>query len=235
MTACLQPAGRLKAACLAADLLADAAHPAAEPAPAQHQEAFIDTLLADSSVDAQQSKQPAAGGINAGNMVHLPARIRERYLELLLEWVIIIAAKSVRAPDSAKRGDKKGADQIDPIRHAAACNSTASNVAPVHHDARLWRLLRRLLAAGSPSGGLALSETFLSTLSASAATLPTREAGPDLSCMWYRSPVRAIHSRRQLCTLNVVWIASVLRDVCRRPDPQPSRVSHGCSWAHAAG
>lgn len=169
---------------MAAELLTGAVHQEADQAAQPPKDA--DSLPDDASADAQQNRQPVADGVAAGDVGHLPARIRVRYLELLLEWAIHTAAKSASATtsaaDGAKRGSgKKGTGQHDQIRHACADASAdggaAAAVAHAHHDARLWRLLRLLLHAGTPSGGMALSEALPPALTAAAATVPDRFAG----------------------------------------------------------
>jgi hypothetical protein len=178
---------RLKAACAAAELLAGAARQEADQAAAQPPNDSY-SLPDDASADAQQNRQPAADGVADGDVGHLPARIRVRYLELLLEWAIHTAAKSASAPSSAAPGAsrsscKTGAGQHHQISHAGADASAGSGVAAAvahaHHDARLWRLLRLLLAAGTPSGGMALSEALPPALTAAAATVPDHAAGTD--------------------------------------------------------
>lgn len=122
-----------------------------------------------------------------------------RYLELLLDWAISTAAKSAAggsasglapggkaekssgkkaAAKRARGGDAAAADGAAP----QAANGVASAGAPqaaLHRDVRLWRLLRRLLAAGTPSSGVALSETLLPALTATAGGLPP--GGPGAS------------------------------------------------------
>lgn len=176
---------RLKAACTAAELLAGAARQEADQAAAQPPNDSY-SLPDDASADAQQDRQPAADGVADGDVGHLPARIRVRYLELLLEWAIHTAAKSASATSSAAVGasrssGKKGAGQHAQISRAGADASAdggaAAAVAHAHHDGRLWRLLRLLLVAGTPSGGMALSEALPPALTAAAATVPDRFAG----------------------------------------------------------
>jgi hypothetical protein len=176
---------RLKAACTAAELLAGAARQEADQAAAQPSNDSY-SLPDDASAGAQHSRQPAADGIADGDVGHLPARIRVRYLELLLEWAIHTAAKSASATSSASGGasrssGKKGGGQHHQTSHAgadaAADGGATAAVAHAQHDARLWRLLRLLLVAGTPSSGMALSEALPPALTAAAATVPDRAAG----------------------------------------------------------
>lgn len=181
---------KLRAACLAAELLARADAKEAQPS----------TVLSDASETPIASGDLLGDGDSDGeyDVPHLPPRIRARYLELLLEWAISTlvkgsngALKGGSLSGVGKGSARKRARDVG-VGAAAAADTKFTARPPPHHDARLWRLLRRLLAAGTPAAAVALSEGLLPTMTAACDSLPPEAEGGRLPC-----PLRclAAHAR----------------------------------------
>ncbi len=128
------PCRKLAAACQAAGLFID---------PALHEQNPETQKMSASAASSEWYGDADAGSRLAVEVSLLPNRIKQRYLEILLEWIIPTVYKSATAAPQA----------------GAGAGGTAHAV--LHLEVRAWWLLHTLLRNRAAASSVMLSESLL--------------------------------------------------------------------------